>query len=63
MKKFVAFVMILSLGVFCAIGCSKPAPKKEPPKPAAAMEKAPEGTAAPAAAEKAPEGEKAPEKK
>ena len=24
MKKLVAFAMILSLGLFCAVGCSKP---------------------------------------
>ena len=24
MKKLVAFVMILGLGLFCAVGCSKP---------------------------------------
>ena len=38
MKKFVAFVMILSLGMFTAIGCSKPTEKKKetPKTPAAA---------------------------
>ena len=38
MKKFLAFVMILSLGVFTAVGCGKPADtkKKEDKKPAPA---------------------------
>ena len=68
MKKFVAFVMILSLGLFCAVGCNKPAPKKECPKEPVEMKTGAE-TAAPKAAEepKAPEAakpaeEKAPEK-
>jgi hypothetical protein len=41
MKKLVAFAMILSLGMFCAVGCNKPAPKKDKDaaKPAAAAEK------------------------
>jgi hypothetical protein len=30
MKKFVTFVMILGLGLFCAIGCEKP--RSEPPR-------------------------------
>ena len=29
MKKLTAFVVILSLGLFCAVGCSKPAPAKK----------------------------------
>ena len=29
MKKLVAFVMVLSLGLFCAVGCNKPAAKKD----------------------------------
>jgi hypothetical protein len=45
MKKLVAFAMILSLGLFCAIGCSKPAEKKAGTPPA--------GAAAPAAGDKA----------
>lgn len=34
MKKLVAFALILTLGLFTAVGCSKPAEKakKEPPK-------------------------------
>jgi hypothetical protein len=31
MKKFVTFVMILCLGLFCAIGCSRPAPTQQKP--------------------------------
>jgi hypothetical protein len=69
MKKFLAFVMILSLGVFTAIGCSKPVEKpkdkgKAPVETKAPDTKAPE-TKAPetkAPEEKAPDT-KAPEEK
>ena len=50
MKKLVAFAMILSLGLFCAVGC-KPAPKDTPADKGAAAEKdsaMDEGDAAPA---------------
>jgi hypothetical protein len=33
MKKFLCFVMILSVGLFCAIGCEKPAAKPKAPAP------------------------------
>jgi hypothetical protein len=32
MKKLLAFALILGLGVFCAIGCSKETPKPQPKK-------------------------------
>jgi len=36
MKKCLTFVVILGLGLFCAVGCNKPAnhpgPKPQPPK-------------------------------
>lgn len=34
MKKLVLFAVVLSLGLFCAVGCSKPTPvkKAEPAK-------------------------------
>jgi hypothetical protein len=56
MKKFVAFVMILTLSMFCTLGCKKPAEKaKEGDKPAATeKDKAPEGDKAPAADAAAP---------
>ena len=44
MKKFVGFVMILSLGLFCAVGCQKKVDTKKetkPPVTAPADEKAP----------------------
>lgn len=56
MKKFVAFVMILSLGLFCAVGCNKPAAK---PKDKAGTEK----SADKAPAEKAPADAAAPAEK
>jgi hypothetical protein len=34
MKNLVAFVMILALGLFCAVGCSKTAGGKKETKPA-----------------------------
>ena len=49
MKKFVAFVMILSLGLFCAVGCNKPAAKPKDKAPVEkAADKAPADAAAPA---------------
>jgi len=48
MKKLLAFAMILSLGLFCTIGCNKPGPKKEPPKGGAAAEMGKEAPAPPA---------------
>ena len=42
MKKLVAFAMILSLGLFCAVGC-KPAPKDTPAEPAVETEEVVEG--------------------
>jgi hypothetical protein len=72
MKKLVTFAMILSLGMFCAVGCNKAEKKAEKKdKPAAAApaagekDKEPAKEAAPAAEkEKAPEATPpAPEKK
>jgi hypothetical protein len=66
MKKLVAFAMILSLGLFCAIGCSKPAEKKAGTPPAGAAAPAAGDKAAPAAPatpDKAAPETKAPEKK
>ncbi len=70
MKKFMAFVMVVCLGTFCAIGCTKQPPKPPTPpntenkdKPAATTP-APEGdkpAAMPNEGEKKPE-EKAPAK-
>jgi hypothetical protein len=55
MKKLLAFAMILSLGLFCAVGCNKPAPKKQPPAGGAAADA---GKQAPApAAKEAPKPE------
>jgi hypothetical protein len=61
MKKLLAFVLILGLGTFCAIGCSKetPKPKIDPTKTEKKVEPGTEK-------EKPvtpPAGEKAPEKK
>ena len=61
MKKFLAFAMILSLGLFCAIGCNRPVPKKEAPKggPAAeAAKEAPAPAAQPAKEAPKPEAKK-----
>ncbi len=34
MKKLMAFVMIVSIGMFCSLGCTKEAPTPEPqPEP------------------------------
>ena len=70
MKKFLCFVMILSVGLFCAIGCNKPAakPKAPPPmtkeEPKAEMPKVEEPKAeAPKVEEKKIEEPKAEEKK
>jgi hypothetical protein len=64
MKKFVAFVMILSLGVFCAVGCNKADTKKAKDNKAPVETKAGAETAAPKAVEepKAPEAAKPEEK-
>ena len=38
MKKFVTFVLVLSLGLFCAVGCQPKTPEKKattPPAPEA----------------------------
>ena len=65
MKKFVAFVMILSLGLFCAVGCQKKIEKKDtkPPIDKPAVDKPVGESTAPAgekpAAEPAAPGEKA----
>jgi hypothetical protein len=62
MKKFLAFVVILSLGLFCAVGCPKKAETNKETKPAAGeMEKAKPAEAAPAKEEAKP-GEAAPAK-
>jgi len=66
MKKFVAFVMILSLGLFCAIGCqAKKVEKKPEGKPAAGKEVKPEAgkTAAPEAGKGAEAAKPAAEEK
>jgi hypothetical protein len=74
MKKFVTFVMILSLGLFCAVGCNKEHPKKDSKDtkpPASDTMKEGEKPATPAATEKpgapptepAAPGPKEPEKK
>lgn len=39
MKKFVAFVLVLSLGLFCAVGCKPAAPKKDKEDGKAKVEK------------------------
>jgi len=38
MKKFVTFVLVLSLGLFAAIGCSPSTPKAKPKPPAVTKE-------------------------
>jgi hypothetical protein len=67
MKKLVALVMVLSLGLFCAVGCSKPAPKAKTPAatPEAKADAAkPDEKAAPAPkADEAKEAPKPEEKK
>jgi len=74
MKKLVAFVVILSLGLFAAVGCNKPVVKPEEKKPAAANAANPATKATEAkpatevkptdkAAEAKPAAEKAPEAK
>ena len=71
MKKLVAFVMVLSLGLFCAAACNKAPEKKagdKAPTGAPATEEKKAGDkAAPAAtdkpADKAPPAPAAPEKK
>jgi hypothetical protein len=66
MKKLVAFAMILSLGLFCAVGCNKPAaPAKPPVKPPVATpvdKPAADAPAAKPAGDAAAPTEKAPEK-
>jgi hypothetical protein len=45
MKNVIALVVVLSLGLFCAVGCNKPAAKKEPPKTPAAGKDMPKADA------------------
>ncbi len=62
MKKLLTLALVLSLGVFCAIGCAKKEPAKTPKAPTGteAGAKAPEGAPADKApADKAP-ADKAP---
>ncbi len=53
MKNVIALVVVLSLGLFCAVGCNKPAAKKEPPKTPAAGKDMPKADAPAADAPKA----------
>lgn len=71
MKKLTAFVMIVCMGMFCSLGCSKPA-EETPPSPPSAdtpagdAEKTPtaeEGKEAPADTPAEKTEEPAPEKK
>ena len=56
MKKLVAFAMILSLGLFCAVGCQKEEKKAPPAKAAAGAAEQPKaGAEAPAPAKPAEE--------
>ena len=57
MKKFVAFAMILSLGLFCAVGC-KPAETKKVDKKPDVTKEVKEGDKAPATTPPAPDTEK-----
>ena len=61
MKKLVAFAMILSLGLFCAVGC-KPAPKenKDAEKPVVDAGDVDKGAEAPAPDAKAGDEAEAP---
>jgi hypothetical protein len=64
MRTFVAFVMILALGLFCAVGCGKPAPMPpqkppvSPPPEKKADQPAPEKTATPPAKPEEKPGDK-----
>lgn len=38
MKKLMAFVMIVSIGMFCSLGCTKQPPPQQPPQPPVPVE-------------------------
>lgn len=53
------FAVILSLGMFCAVGCKKPAPPQDKPVEVEEVTVMEEGVEAPAADNAAKEGEAA----
>lgn len=51
MKKFMTFVMIATIGMFCSLGCTKEAPVKKQPDPSVEKPDAPPEAEKPAAEE------------